>query len=122
MKLWPRWSGDHSVTMTLVENHWMEFLRTTSIVSGRSTALRILKGALLGTVIFSLATGVYFFKLLHVKGPVPAGYSSFGEISIEVIKSLTIANPLFWSAFAASLVIGYAIAGYWPRASTRAPS
>jgi hypothetical protein len=23
-------AGDHNVTMTLVENHWMEFLRTPS--------------------------------------------------------------------------------------------
>jgi len=57
----------------------------------------ILKGSLLGTGLFLVGT---FFFLIVVLRPFRS--------------NTAIHNPLFWAAFAASLVIGCAIVGSWP--------
>ena len=67
----------------------------------------ILKGSLLGTGLFLVGT---FFFLIAVVRP----FRSNTAIGLSVITGLTLHNPLFWAAFAASLVIGCAIVGSWP--------
>ncbi len=67
----------------------------------------ILKGSLLGAGLFLIGT---VFFLIAATGPHKANRA----IGLSVITGLTIHNPLFWAALAASLVIGCAIVGSWP--------
>jgi len=56
----------------------------------------ILKGSVLGTGLFLVGT---FFFLIAVVRP----FRSNTAIGLSVITGLTIHNPLFWAAFAASV-------------------
>ncbi len=74
-----------------------------------------LKGTFLGISIF--AVGAVVFMLLSLRsigGSLIAGPGRQMGIDIRVISLATIYNPWFWAAFAASIVIGLAIAASWP--------
>jgi hypothetical protein len=67
----------------------------------------ILKGTLLGTGLFLVGTIVF---LIATVGPFRANRA----IGLSAITGVTIHNPLFWTAFLASLMIGCAIVRSWP--------
>ncbi len=74
-----------------------------------------LKGTFLGISIF--AVGAVVFMLLSLRsigGSLIAGPGRQMAFDIRAIPLLTIYNAWFWAAFAASLVIGWAIARSWP--------
>ena len=74
-----------------------------------------LKGTFLGISIFGVGAVVFMFLSLRSMGAaLIAGPGHQSSFDIRVIPLLTIYNVWFWAAFAASIVIGLAIAASWP--------
>jgi len=68
----------------------------------------ILKGISLGTGFFVVGTIVFLF--LTVFSPI----STSRATGLSAITGMTTANPLFWTALVASLVLGVCLVGSWP--------
>jgi hypothetical protein len=74
-----------------------------------------LKGTFLGITIFAVGTFVFMLlSLRSIGGALIAGPGEQMSIDIRSVWLVTIYNPWFWAAFAASIVIGWAIAASWP--------
>jgi hypothetical protein len=74
----------------------------------------IVKGTFLGITIFAVGAVVFLLAFLRSRGPLLAGPGQQHAIGLSVISHLTVYNVWFWAAFAACLVIGWAIAASWP--------
>ena len=68
----------------------------------------IVKGASLGAVFFVVGTIVFLF--LTVFSP----FSASRAIGVSAITGLTTANPFFWTALIACLVLGVCLVASWP--------
>ena len=68
----------------------------------------IVKGVSLGTAIFVVGTIVFLF--LTVFSP----FSTSRATGITAITGLTTANPFFWTALIACLVLGVCLVASWP--------
>jgi len=69
--------------------------------------MSILKGTLLGLWLFGFGTLAFFYIAVYrYMGPHSA-------VSVNVITSYTIHNPLWWIALAVCFVLGYAIVRSW---------
>jgi hypothetical protein len=74
-----------------------------------------LKGTFLAISHFAVGAAVLMLLSLRtIGGPLLAGPGQQMSIDIRAISLATIYNPWFWAAFAASIVIGLAIAASWP--------
>jgi len=69
----------------------------------------ILKGTLLGTWLFMFGTIAFLYFAIFRRLPHLAGM-----IDPAVFRHYTTKNPLWWSALAASIVLGCALVGSWP--------
>ena len=69
------------------------------------------KGILLGIGLFAVGTVVYVY--LMIRG------SSAQATGITAIAGWTVMNPLYWLSFVASLILGCAIARFWPTSLRR---
>jgi hypothetical protein len=74
----------------------------------------ILKGTFLGISIFAVGAVVFLLAFLRSRGPLLAGPGQQRATGLTVISHLTVYNVWFWAAFAACLVIGWAIAASRP--------
>jgi hypothetical protein len=74
----------------------------------------IVKGTFLGVTIFAVGAFVFLLAFFRSQGPLLARPGQQWAIGLNVISHLTIYNAWFWVAFAASIVIGWAIAASWP--------
>jgi len=73
----------------------------------------LLKGIVLGVVLFVIGFFVYAFAVarrIHLS----AEYG-FGDL----LTTLTVRNPYIWLAFTGSLMIGYAMVRCWPHNELR---
>ena len=68
----------------------------------------IVKGISLGTGFF--VAGTIGFLLLTVFRPL----STSRATGLSAITAMTTANPLFWTALVACLVLGVCLVGSWP--------
>jgi hypothetical protein len=68
----------------------------------------LIKGISLGTGFFVL--GTIMFLLLTVFRP----FSASKATGISAITSITTANPFFWAALVACLVLGVCLVASWP--------
>jgi hypothetical protein len=82
----------------------------------KESAMWIVKGTFLGISAFAVGVVVFLFLLAFFRnqGPLLAGPGQQRAIGLTVISHLTVYNVWFWAAFAACLVIGWAIAASWP--------
>jgi len=69
------------------------------------------KGILLGIGLFAVGSVVYLY--LMIRG------SSAQATGITAIAGWTVMNPLYWLSFVASLILGCAIARFWPTSLRR---
>jgi len=68
----------------------------------------IIKGVLLGTGFFVVGTVV--FLLLTIFRP----FSTSRATGLSAIVGMTTANPFFWTALVACLVLGVCLVASWP--------
>jgi len=73
-----------------------------------------LKGTFLGISIFAVGAFVFNLAFLRSMGPLLAGPGKQWSIDTRSLLYVIIGNPWFWATFAASIVIGLAIARSWP--------
>ena len=74
----------------------------------------ILKGTFVGVTIFAVGVTVFLLAFFRRSGPLFGGSGGVGSLDINTISHLTTHNIWFWAAFAASVVIGWAIVASWP--------
>ncbi len=71
-----------------------------------------LNGTFLGISIFAVGAAVFVLLFQWSRGPLLS--RSSGTFDIRIIPLVTIYNAWFWAAFAACMVIGWALARSWP--------
>jgi hypothetical protein len=75
----------------------------------------ILKGAFVGVTVFAVGVTVFLLAFFRRSGPIFRGSSGgVASLDINTILHLTTHNVWFWAAFAASIVIGWAVVVSWP--------
>ncbi len=79
----------------------------------------ILKGTLLGLLLFSVGTFLFLIAFLRRLGPILAPAGQHWTFDIGLISRLTIRNNWFWIALVACLALGYAIVASWPSSIPR---
>ncbi len=68
----------------------------------------ILKGVSLGLLMFS--AGTVAFLLLTVFGPIGTSKAT----GLSALSGMTTANPFWWTALVACVVLGICLVGSWP--------
>jgi hypothetical protein len=68
----------------------------------------IVKGLLLGSGMFAMGTLIFLKFTLF--SPIAQGTAT----GLSALQGYTVANPFFWSALVACLVLGVSIIGSWP--------